>query len=128
MTWVIAKLAGVVGERFARPVLIGLVVLLLVGGIFLLGRCSKDDYEDDYRAQIDQTNRSGDAAADAAQAAIEILEGRTATEDAIDQIVTQTVNEIDQAADADAVRAAVLAGVCGSPEHRNDPACASVGE
>lgn len=97
--------------------------LLLIGIVFLIGRCSKDDYQDDYRAQVDQTDRSTAAVADAAENAIETLEGRTATEDAIDQVVAGTIAEIDGAQDAAAVRAAVLAGVCQQREHRNDPAC-----
>lgn len=123
-----AWLATAWASKLGKPLMIGGAVLLLIGLIFLLGRCSKDDYEDDYRAQIDQTNRSSDAASDAAEAAIEILEGRTATEDAIDQVVTQTVGQIDSAASADQVRQAVLAGVCETAEHRNDPACVANAE
>ena len=122
--WIAAKWATKAG----KPVIIAIGVLLLLGIIFALGRCSKDDYEDDYREQIDQTNRSSDAAVEAAQNAIQTLEGRTATEDAVDQVVTETVNQIDGAADADEVRAIVLASVCRTPEHRNDPACAPTGE
>jgi len=120
--------ASVVGEKFAKPFTFAVLVILLIGGVFLLGRCSKDDYEDDYKAQIEQTTRSSEATADAAKAAINTLEGRTATEDAIDQIVEETVNKIDQAADADQVRSIVLASVCGTAEHRNDPACAPTAE
>lgn len=110
-------------SKVGRPLMIVGGVILLGLLIFGLGRCSKDDYEDDYRAQIDQTTRSGDAAADAAETAVEILDGRTATEDAIDQVVEEAVKEIDAAANPDAVRTAVLAAVCNTPEHRNDPAC-----
>ena len=128
MTFLFGYAAKLVGAKFAKPLTWSVLALLLVGGIFLLGRCSKDNYEDEYRAQIEQTNLSSDAASDAAESAIKILDGRVATEDAIDQIVSQTITQIDTAADSDAVRAAVMVGVCGTTEHRNDPACMPTAE
>lgn len=128
MTPLFLMAAKLVGPKFAKPLTWSVLALLLVGGIFLLGRCSKDDFEDDYRAQVEQTNLSSDAASDAAESAIEILDGRVATEDAIDQVVSQTVKQIDTAADPDSVRQAVLAGVCETAEHRNDPACMPVAD
>jgi hypothetical protein len=104
-----------------RPVWIVLGALLLVGGIFLLGRCTGGN--DDVAAQVEQTNRSGEAVANAAEMAIEKIEDRTVTDAAVDQAVASTVKEIDRAESADAVRAAVIAGLCGTPSHRNDPAC-----
>lgn len=114
-------LAAIVGQRAAKPVFFGLLVVLLLGGMFLLGKCSNDD--DAVNAQVEQTNRSGEAIANAAEMAIDKLEDRTVTDQAIDQAVASTVQEIDRAESADAVRAAVIAGLCGQPEHRNDPAC-----
>ena len=119
MTWI----ASIVGERFARPVLIGGGVLLLFAIVFLIGRCSKDDYEDDYRAQIEQTDRENTALADAAEGAIQTLENRTATEDAIDQATQAALTDIDAAVSPEQVRNAVLMGVCNTDEHRNDPGC-----
>lgn len=122
ITWV----AGFVGEKFAKPLVWAGLILLLVGSIFLLGRCTAGDDTDE--AQIEQTTRSSDAIATAAEDAIETLEGRTATEDAIDQVVAETVTNIEAAPDAEAVRRAVLAGVCQQAAHRNDPACTSAAE
>lgn len=120
MTWIIAKLASVVGVRFARPVAIGLiaVALMIIGGI-LFTQCGSDNEAEQAR----QTTRSSEAVADAAKAAIETLEGRTATEDAIDQAVEETVSQVEDARDIPAIHAAVRAGLCGRVEYRNDPAC-----
>lgn len=123
MTFLFGWAAKLVGEKFAKPFSIALAVLLLLGAVFLLGRCTGGDDTDAVEAQAGQTTRSSDALATAAEGAIETLEGRTATEDAIDQVVTETVGQIERAATPDEVRAAVLAGVCARREHRNDPAC-----
>jgi low affinity Fe/Cu permease len=114
-------LAAVVGQRAAKPVFFGLLAVLLLGTMFLLGKCSNDD--DEIAAQVEQTNRSGEAVANAAEMAIDKLEDRTVTDQAIDQAVASTTQEIGRAETADAVRAAVIAGVCDEPEHRHDPAC-----
>lgn len=127
MTSLFTLAAKLVGDKFAKPFTFTVLAGVLLLGVFLLGRCSGDDNEDDYQAQIDQTNRSSDATAQAAQGAIEVLEGRTATEDAIDEAVTEAVNEISGATDAEAVRAAVLAELCTKPSYAADPAC-QVGE
>lgn len=124
ITW----LATIVGPKLARPVLIGLTVLLLVGGIFLLGYCSRDDKSDELEAQVEQTNRSGEAIADAAEMAIDTIGDRVATESTIDEAVERTVDRIEGAHDADAVRNAVIAGLCSQREHRNDPACSTHAE
>lgn len=116
---------GVAIMDLPRPVLYGFTLILIVITAFGIGRCTgKDRYENDrVAAQADQTETSSDAIAQAANDAIDTLENRTATEDAVDQAVEQAVTEIENAANADEVRAAVLAGACGSAEHRNDPAC-----
>lgn len=117
----LAWLASIVGQRAAKPVFFAVLAVVLLGSMFLLGKCSNDD--DAIQAQVEQTNRSGEAISNAAEMAIDKLEDRTVTDQAIDQAVSSTVQEIDRAETADAVRAAVIAGVCGQPEHRADPAC-----
>jgi hypothetical protein len=62
--------------------------------------------KDDDADQIRQTNRTAAAVTHAAADAIQTLEGRTATEDAIDQVVAETVVDIEAAPDAEAVRRA----------------------
>lgn len=114
-------LAAIVGQRAAKPVFFGLLIVVLLGGMFLLGKCSNED--DAIQAQVEQTNRSGEAISNAAEMAIDKVENRTVTDQVIDQAVASTLQEIDRAETADDVRAAVVAGLCGQPEHRNDPAC-----
>lgn len=118
-TWLITAWASKLG----RPLMIGGGIVLLLLLVFALGRCTGGNDTNAIKAQADQTNRSSEAIADAASDAVTMLEHRTATEDAIDQVVSQTVDEINGAQSPDAVRAAVLAGVCSQPSHRNDPAC-----
>jgi hypothetical protein len=115
-------LATKVGAKLAKPVLFGGMFLLVIAAVFLLGRCTGNDNED-VAAQVEQTNRSGEAIADAAEMAIDDIGEQTATEAVIDQAVEEATREIDRAESADAVRAAVIAGLCGQREHRDDPAC-----
>jgi tRNA A37 N6-isopentenylltransferase MiaA len=122
----IAWLTAIVGSKLARPVLIGGTVLLVVLLAFGLGYCSRDD--DALEAQVEQTNRSGEAVADAAEMAIDTIGDRTATDAEIDDAVQRTVDRIAGAEDADAVRNAVITGLCGQREHRNDPACTTNAE
>ena len=122
ITWLTSK----VGSKLARPLVIGGLILLLVLVVFLVGRCTTGDDTDG--AQIEQSNSSSNAIADAAADAIKTFDERTATEDAIDKVVSETVSEIEAAPDADAVRSAVLAGVCSQQAHMNDPACTTRAE
>jgi len=116
----IAFLAGIVGPKLARPAL-ALIIGLIVLSLFLTVRaCTRDTTAE---RQAEQTNASGDAIANAAADAIETIENRTVTEKAVDDAVAATTKDIADAPDPDHVRAAVLAGVCGQPSHRNDPAC-----
>lgn len=115
-------LAPLVGQKLAKPAFFVLMAIVLGGALFLLGRCKGDN--DEVVAQIEQTNRSGEAIANAAEMAIEKLDDRTVTDAAVDQAVASTVQEIGRAESADAVRDAVIDGLCREPQHRNDPACA----
>lgn len=121
-------IASAWASRLGRPIMLGAGVLLLVGLVFLLGRCSKDDYEDDYEAQIEQTDRSSDAVATAAKNALDTLEGRVATEDAVDQATQAALTEIDGAASPSQIETAVRSALCAKPSHQNDPACMPTAE
>lgn len=125
---IITWLAGIVGPKLARPLFYGGAALLLVALIFTLGYCSRDDKSDELEAQVEQTNRSGEAIANAAEMAIDRIGGQTATDEAIDAAVDNTVDRIEGAQDADAIRNAVIQGLCTKPSHRNDPACATHAE
>lgn len=114
--------------RSGRPILIGAVILLLVVMVFLIGRCTKDDRSDELEAQVEQTDRSGKAIANAAEMAIDTIGDRVATEATIDQAVRHTIGRIDEAPDLNAVRYAVIASLCQQYEHRNDPACSTAAE
>lgn len=114
-------LTPLLATKFGKPAVIALGVLLLIGAIFLLGRCTGND--DELEAQVEQTNRSGEAIADAAEMAIDKLEGREVSAEAIDAAVADTVQEIDDAQSADAIHDAVVRSLCVRAEHRDDPAC-----
>ena len=121
ITW----LAGIVGEKAAKPVLFGAFALLLIIATLIVTKSCSNDRA--VQEQADQTNRSGEAIADAAQSAIATIGNRTATDKVVDQAVATAQGNIDNAQDANAVRNAVLDSVCGSPAHRNDPACSMRG-
>lgn len=106
-----------VGERFALPVTIALAALILLGGTFALGRCQRGN------PQAEQTNASGNAAADAAVAAINTIGNRNATDKDVDQIVAQIQGKIGDAQSVDDIRSTVIAGLCDQPSHSDDPAC-----
>ena len=117
LTW----LATIVGPKAAKPVLIGVVILLLFGAGFTLAKCTGGN--DGEAEQAEQTSRSSEAMANAAQNAIERIDNRTVTEDAIDAATANALEEINNASNPDDMRNAVLDGVCGQSSHRNDPAC-----
>ncbi len=122
--WIALKWASKLG----RPLMIVGGVLLLFGLAFLLGRCTGGDDTDAIEAQANQTNLSSDAIADAAAGAIETLEGRVATEDAIDQATQAALTEIDGAASPIQIENAVRSALCAKPSHQNDPACMPTAE
>jgi hypothetical protein len=104
-----------------KPLLyIGAAVLLL-GTVFMIGRCTGNDNE--LEAQVEQTTRSGEAYADAAEMAIDQIGAETATDAAIDAAVADTVGRIEGAQDAETLRNTVIQALCSMPSHRNDPAC-----
>jgi hypothetical protein len=122
----IPLLTPLLATKFGKPLLVGGTLLLLVAAIFLLGRCTGND--DELEAQVEQTNRSSEAIADAAEMAIDKIGDQAVTERAIDTAVAETVASIEGAQDADAVRNAVIAGLCSQHAHRNDLACATHAE
>jgi hypothetical protein len=118
----IAYIAALVGQRAAKPVFFGfLVVLLIIVGL-IIGRCSRTDTTAQQQAK--QTTRSSDAIANAAQNAIETIDNRTVTEADVDTATAHAQRDIDNAQTTGDIRNAVLAGVCGQASHSHDPACA----
>ena len=117
---IVAFIARIVGPKFAMPVLIGLVALLLIGSGFGVARCSRDTTAE---RQAEQTNASGEAVANAAANAIAVIGKRAVTENDVDVAVGQIQEEIINAPDPDTIRSAVIAGLCQQDSHRLDPAC-----
>ena len=116
-------IATIVGEKAARPVgfaLIAVVVLLALWG----ASCAFHRPDTTAQQQAEQTTRSGDAIANAAQNAVATISNRTVTDAVVDQATVNAQKEIDNAENDDDIRAAVIAGVCGQTSHHNDPACA----
>lgn len=107
-------------STWVRWIAIAVGVVVLIVALIMVSRCGRPDAV----KQAEQTTRSNDATADAAAVAINALEGRVAKDGEIDRAVGVAMMEIENATDPDAIRAAVLAGVCDKPEHRDDPACA----
>jgi len=118
----IGLIATLVGEKLARPVFFGLLAILALI-VLSIGYCSLHRSDDSAAKQAEQTSRSGEAISNAAGIAIETIGNRTATDDTIDAATENATKSIDNAQSVDDVRAAVLAGVCGQPSHRDDPAC-----
>lgn len=102
------KIAGVV---------LACIALMLLAS-WLLG---KDDAAEH---QAEQTTASGNAIADAAQDAIATIGTQAADEQAINDAVDEATANIAKAPDTEAVRSAVIAGVCQQRAHKDDPACA----
>lgn len=101
-------------------IIAGLVLLIILGASLTM--CSSGGNKQ-AAEQAKQTTNSGEAIADAAQDAVANIESNRITNEDIDAAVRETQENLDHAEDPDAVRAAVIAGVCGNPAHRNDPAC-----
>ncbi|KEZ00244.1 hypothetical protein AI27_08845 [Sphingomonas sp. BHC-A] len=116
----IELLATVVGRKAAKPVF-GALCALLVLAVLSIGYCSLRGGAAD---QAEQTTRSSDAIANAAQGAVTDIMNQSKAETAIDAGVAATKEEIGHAQDPAAIRAAVARNVCLRPEYRSDPACA----
>jgi len=115
----IVWLTGLVGRKLAVPVLIGAGLLLALALFGLVRSCSADRVTE----QAEQTSRSGEAIADAAQNAVATVVNANEREASVDAIVAQAAKEIDNAPDPATARAATLRAVCLLAEYRNDPAC-----
>ena len=115
----IALLTAWVGPRLARPVLYVLLGLALVATL-AVGKCVLDRRQ---VAQAEQTTRSADAIADAAQDAVATVTNRADTEQDIDAVVSAAAQEIDNAPNATAAHDAAMDAACMLAEYRNDPSC-----
>ena len=98
------------------------VALLIAGFVIGVTQCAPEPQ--DPKHQIEAGTKAADAVGDAAKEVIEALDNQRVTEVAIDSAIGTIEKEIDNAKDADAVRAAVISGLCGTQAHRDDPACA----
>lgn len=113
-TWWLALPAPV---RKAAPwIVLGLAVLLL----FTVQGCVADWRQG---SQAKQTEASGKAANRAGETAVGTVQERATTEAGIDAAVNDAMQEIDNAPNQQAARAAALRALCGLPEYRKDPAC-----
>lgn len=96
-----------------------LLLGLIIGTIFALGRCSQGNDS----AQVQQTTRSTNAVASAAADAVSVLEERTTDEKSIDEAVTQATQEIGSAQTVQEVHSAVTSALCHRDAFAADPAC-----
>ncbi len=107
-----------------RMILIGVAAIFLLLMVFGLVRACSGDTTRKEAAQADQTVKSGDAIANAAQDAVGTVMNRTEAERAIDAATTELKEEIGNAQNPADLRTAVARNVCVRAEYRNDPACA----
>lgn len=114
LTW----FARLVGARLALPAFIAVCLALLAGLAWLAW--PKDRTAE---AQAIQTTKSGEAIANAAAEAVNTVAERGAAEKAVDNTVTAIQEKITHAQSPDAVRNAVLDGLCQQQAYRDDPAC-----
>ncbi len=112
-------LDGVLGPKSVKPLIIILGVILAVCA-FGVARCI---WKGGAAQQAEQTTKSGEALADAAENAVETVTNAHAREASIDTIVEEAAKEIDNAPSPEAARAATLRAVCVLEEYRLDPAC-----
>jgi hypothetical protein len=112
-------LATIVGPGAAKPVfwmLLSLFALVILS----IGYCTLRGGAAD---QAVQTTRSSEALGNAAQSAVADIMNQTRAETVIDAAAAATKEEIGNAQDPAAVRAAVARNVCLRPEYRSDPSC-----
>lgn len=112
-------LGRIVGPKFALPVLIVAGVLFALVFFAVVQSCTSDDTD-----QVEQTTRSSEAIANAAENAVATVINANERDASIDEIVSQAEKEIDNAPNAAVARAATIRAVCLLAEYRNDPACA----
>lgn len=92
---------------------------LFIAAMVLINRCTSGDGG----KQAAQSAATAEALGNAAQATIQRVGDRVATEEEIDRTTARTMEEIGNAQDPDAIRAAVLDRLCAKASHRTDPAC-----
>jgi hypothetical protein len=94
------------------------VAAVIVIALVVLVRCTGSRGD-----QAKQNNASSEAFTNAVEVGVATVENRTATDREIDRATAVAMLEIDNAANTDDVRNAVVASLCGRQEYRNDPAC-----
>ena len=113
--------ARLVGAKFALPAAfasaftVGLLVLALVLIII------PDD--SDEKDQVDQTTASAEAVSKSAAEAIKAIEAQGELSDSVNEAVKNVSEVIDDAENPDAVRDAVIGGLCARAFFSDDPAC-----
>lgn len=105
----------------SRPAQIGVLLVMTALAAFTVAKCTGSNRKEADQAQ--QTTRSGEAFANAADDAVETVANRSEADLAIDAATAQAKKEIKDAKDPAAVRAAVVRSLCKRAEYRNDPAC-----
>lgn len=109
-----------VGHRAATGIVIGLLVFIIWGVILAV---TYNWRKPDPKHQANQTTASAEAIASAATNAVDTVTSRMTADQEIDAATALALKDIENAQDADAVRAAVISAVCLRDSHRNDPAC-----
>lgn len=109
----------------SKYVLLGVIALLLVLILFAFNKCAESGKDRAVAVQAEQTTKSGEAIAEAAQVAVETVDNRASVETTIDIATTIATREIDNAESSEDVRAAVTRAVCERvrASGRTDPAC-----
>jgi len=115
MTWLIAH----VGAKAARIIMFAVVVIAVLLIMVGMARCSHNSVDE----HVERTSISADAMANAAMSAVATIESHQAAEAEAERAVAATQGNVTNAQSTDAIRSAVIDGVCRSASHRNDPAC-----
>lgn len=102
-----------------RLITILAVIVFIVVCFVLLTRCNRGNEPTPEEA----ASVTAEALGNAASMAVDTLGNRTATDREIDRATSIAMLEIDNAADADDVRNAVIASLCERAEYVADPAC-----
>jgi len=115
----IALLAGVVGQKWAKPVMWVLIVTALLSTLGI----AKCTYDNRVAEQAKQTERSSEAISDAAADAIAVVTNRADADADIDNVVSAAAKEIDDAPNATVAYDAALRAACLLPAYNRDPSC-----